>query len=64
MGNVSDTLSYNAFAEPSAYQAAVNGSAVFRQQYTRDDLGRITTKTETAQGVTDSYGYTYNLGAG
>ncbi len=61
LGSVSDTITYTPFAEPSAYEATVNASAVFRQQYTRDDLGRITTKMETAQGVTDSYGYTYDL---
>jgi RHS repeat-associated protein len=61
LGSVSDTLSYNPFAEPSAYEATVNSSPVFRQQYTRDDLGRITTKTETAQGLTDTYGYSYDV---
>jgi alanyl-tRNA synthetase len=58
---VSDTVTYNAFAEPSSYQATVNGGTMFSQQYTRDNLRRITTKTETAQGVTDTYGYTYDL---
>ncbi len=61
LSSVSDTISYNPFAEPSAYEATVSGGAAFRQQYTRDDLGRITTKTETTQGVTDTYGYTYDL---
>ena len=61
LDNVSDTVSYNLFAEPSQYEATVNGNAVFSQQYTRDALGRLTTKTETVQGVTDTYGYTYDL---
>ena len=29
--------------------------------YVRDDLGRIVTKTETIDGVTTTYGYTYDL---
>jgi RHS repeat-associated protein len=61
LDSVSDTITYNPFAEPSAYEATVSGGAAFRQQYTRDNLGRITTKTETLQGVTDTYGYTYDL---
>ena len=60
LGSVSDSLSYSALGEPSAYEATVGGTT-FRQQYTRDNLGRITTKTETTQGVTDTYGYTYDL---
>jgi YD repeat-containing protein len=37
------------------------GSGLHIDLYTRDNLGRITTKTGTAQGVTDTYGYTYDL---
>ena len=32
----------------------------FLQTFTRDKLGRITTKTETIQGVTDTYVYGYD----
>ncbi len=60
LGNVTDSWGYNNFAEPTSYSASVSGSAVFSQTFTRDKLGRITTKTETIQGVTDTYAYGYD----
>src|SRR5262249_23129653 len=41
--------------------AAISGTASYTAQYTRDNLGRITAKTETIGGATDSYSYTYDL---
>ena len=40
--------------------ASVAGTPVFSHTFTRDKLGRITTKTETIQGVTDNYSYGYD----
>ena len=60
LGGVTDTLSYNGFAERTAYDAAFNGAALFDQQYARDRLGRITTLTETLGGATSILGYTYD----
>ncbi len=61
LGSVTDSLSYNSFGELSTYQANNSGSALLGVQYTRDALGRITQKTETIGGVTDTYTYDYDL---
>ena len=58
---VSDMLTYNSFGELSTYNATANSSNIFATTYTRDDLGRITTKAETIGGVTTTYDYLYDL---
>jgi RHS repeat-associated protein len=60
LGNVTDTMSYNSFGEVATYQASAGGTAILAVQYTRDTLGRITQKTETIDGVTTTYNYTYD----
>jgi RHS repeat-associated protein len=60
LAGVTDALSYNTFAEPQTYTASVSGTQTFREEYTRDALGRITQKIETIGGVMDTYGYTYD----
>jgi len=57
---VTDTLGYNSFGEITSYNASVSGSPVFSVTYARDALGRISAKTETIQGVTGTYAYTYD----
>lgn len=47
LGAVSDAWSYNTFGEPVSYAATAAGTPLFAQQYTRDNGGRITQKTET-----------------
>lgn len=61
LGNVADAWTYNSHAEPTDYQVFVSGSPVYRAQFTRDALGRITQKVETINGVADTYAYTYDL---
>lgn len=61
LGNVTDSLSYNTFGEPTNYQAAYSGATFFNAQYTRDNLGRITQKVETIQGATDTFEYSHDL---
>ena len=61
LGSVTDTLSYNGFAEPINYSATTKGTSLYKVQYNRDKLGRITEKTETIGGATDTYGYAYDL---
>src|SRR5262249_14098456 len=60
LGVVTDSITYNAFAEPATYEARVSGTSVFAVQYTRDSLGRIATKTETIDGATAVYAYAYD----
>ncbi len=40
--------------------ASVSGSPIYTTTYTRDKLGRITTKVEMIQGVTKTYDYGYD----
>jgi RHS repeat-associated protein len=60
LGVVTDSYGYNSFGEVTSYSASAGGTPVFSVTYTRDALGRIETKTETIQGVTDTYEYTYD----
>lgn len=60
LGAVTTSTTHNPFAEPTASQVTGPTGALFAQTYTRDDLGRITTKTETTPSTTDSYNYSYN----
>jgi YD repeat-containing protein len=60
LGSVSDAWTYNGFAEPAIYTASISGSPSYAAQYQRDNLGRITQKTETIGGVTTTYGYSYD----
>jgi RHS repeat-associated protein len=57
---VTDNLTYNGFAEVDSYTANVNATAVFATSFVRDKLGRISQKTETSQGVTHVFDYTYD----
>jgi RHS repeat-associated protein len=61
LGNVIDTWSYNGFGEPMSYTATFAGSNILVREYTRDNLGRITSFTEAIAGVSTTYGYTYSL---
>jgi len=59
VGNISTSNTYNDFGEPLSI--STNNSDVYSVDYTRDNLGRITQKVETIQGVTTTFGYTYDL---
>jgi RHS repeat-associated protein len=61
LANSSDVQTYNRFSETETYAASCNGSTLFSVEYTRDALGRITSKTETIGGVTDTFTYAYDL---
>jgi RHS repeat-associated protein len=61
LGVVTDTRSYNSFGELTSYSASANGAVVYKYQLTRNANGLITAKTETINGVTNSYSYTYDL---
>lgn len=59
LGVISTHYDYSDFGELESITASVSGSPIFVAVYIRDDLGRITTKTETIQGTTTTsvYGY-------
>jgi len=60
IGAVVTDSGYNGFGEMTTHSASAGGSLVLSDSYTRDDLGRITSKTETIGGVTTTYGYGYD----
>jgi len=51
-GGVTETFSYNGFGEVESKTSSYNGAPLLELAYVRDDLGRITQKTETVGGVT------------
>lgn len=57
-----DHFSYNTFGEVTHYEATLNGSPVLSFDYTRDNAGRITSKTEALFGSSTSESYTYDAG--
>jgi YD repeat-containing protein len=61
LSNVTDTRGYNNFGELASYSAAFGGTGLYSVNFTRDQLGRSTQKTETIGGVTTIYDYTYDL---
>ena len=61
LGSVADSYTYSGFAELSNYVASFSGTPVFSQQFLRDQIGRVTTKTETVNGITTAYSYDYDL---
>jgi RHS repeat-associated protein len=60
LGNVTDTIGYNGFAEATSYSASFNSTQLLNEQYTRDKLGRIAQQTETIGGVPTVYTYAYD----
>jgi len=61
LGTTNDAWTYNAFAEPTLYEAKTGGTTRFSQSFVRDALGRITQKTETTLGTTHVFDYAYDL---
>ncbi|HEY2092950.1 MAG TPA: RHS repeat-associated core domain-containing protein [Thermoanaerobaculia bacterium] len=59
LGNLTDTYGYNSFGEVTSHALQLTGSTIFSLAYTRDNGGRISAVTETANGqtATTSYGY-------
>jgi RHS repeat-associated protein len=67
LGAVTDTYTRNTFAEPLAYTASHGTTTLYGVNYTRDNAGRITQKTETiapstgsGQATTTTEKYTYD----
>ena len=61
LGVATDTRLYDGYGALAQYTASAAGSPLWSVKYTRDALGRITAKTETVGGTTNSYAYTYDL---
>src|ERR1700687_2596165 len=61
LGLATDVRSYNMFGEPIGYTASYNAAHLYSESYTRDADGRVTGKTETIGGTTNTVAYTYDL---
>ena len=59
-GVATDSRTYNTFGELITYTASVNGSTVYKVQYTRDADGRVIAKSEIVGGATNTYSYSYD----
>jgi len=61
---VNDSWTYNGFGEPASYTVRCGASELYAVSFTRDNAGRIVTKTETIGGVVSTYNYTYDPARG
>ena len=61
LSTVADAFVFDGLGEVSLYTATRSGVELFKTLYAYDKLGRITTRTETVSGVTDVFGYGYDL---
>lgn len=61
LGNVTTGQDYNDFGELETVDADYQTTDLYDVTYTRDDLGRITQKTETVQAAAVTDVYTYDL---
>ena len=61
LGNATDSWDYDSFGEVTNYRASYSGAEVFQTRFSHDNLGRITTKTETVEGTTSTFEYAYDL---
>src|SRR5207244_10859508 len=57
---LTESCSYNQFAQPSNYSSAVVTTPLYTRQLIRDAIGRVIARTETIGGVTSEYTYTYD----
>ena len=60
LGSMTDTDSYDANGLFASYTAKYSGTTVYSESVIRDAVGRITQKTETVQGTTHVWGYTFD----
>jgi len=61
LGDMSTNFTYSSFGEMDSFIAKYTDTEYFKTLYTRDKLGRITQKTETIEGATNTYVYEYDV---
>jgi RHS repeat-associated protein len=54
------TRSFNGYGEVDDQAFSISGATLTSWNLTRNNAGRVTTRTETVEGVTSDYGYTYD----
>lgn len=60
LSETTDSVSQGGFGELTGYEASAAGTRKFETSYGRDSSGRISEKTETVEGETSVYSYTYD----
>jgi RHS repeat-associated protein len=60
LGAATDVRTYNSFGELTGYTASYSGAPVHTVNFTRDTDGRVSGKTETIGGATNSFAYAYD----
>jgi RHS repeat-associated protein len=60
LSGATDQRSYNAFGETDSYEALFGTTQLYKTSYERDSLGRIAEKTETVEGTSTTYAYSYD----
>jgi RHS repeat-associated protein len=60
LGSFATSWTYSSFGELASDTARFSSTVIYRNSYTRDDLGRITAKQELIDGVTASYTFAYD----
>lgn len=59
-GNFKGTYTYNSYGEVETYTAKYGTNTLYSYTLSYNNAGRIIGKTETIQGVTNTYGYDYD----
>jgi RHS repeat-associated protein len=60
LGGVTDHHTYDGFGQVATYETKFGTTSLYSVAYVRDSLGRIEQKTETIQGTTTVWGYSYD----
>ncbi|NRF69157.1 hypothetical protein HLB44_19360 [Aquincola sp. S2] len=60
LGSIATTQSYSGFGEPHVFTVSHGGSTLYRSELGYDRAGRVTSRTETIQGVATQYEYEYD----
>jgi RHS repeat-associated protein len=60
LGNTTTAYTYNTLGELTGYTAKYGSTTLYQTTFTRDSLGRISTKSETIGGITKQYRYRYD----
>ena len=60
LGKLKDARVYNKFGELATYTAKYKTGVLYSAAFARDNDGRVTAKTETIGGATNTFAYTYD----
>ena len=60
LGQVTDHRTYDSYGDLATYEAKFGTTSLYSTAYVRDSLGRIEQKTETIQGTTTVWNYSYD----